>query len=111
MPAALPWTRTKALQVAAVVLLLHSDQSGAADLARGRVIATRWCSECHVTGPGQQRGSDNVPTFSEINKSEKFDAARLSAFLSAPQHSRMPDLSLTRAEIADLAAYIKSQGQ
>ncbi|MGN7735275.1 hypothetical protein [Ensifer sp. 22564] len=62
-----------------------------------------------MIAPGQQRGSDNVPTFSEIKKSEKFDIARLSAFLSAPQHSRMPDLSLTRAEIADLAAYIKSQ--
>lgn len=109
MPAASPWARTRTLQVAAVFLLLHSNQGGAADLARGRAIASRWCSECHVIAPGQQRGSDNVPTFSEIKKSEKFDIARLSAFLSAPQHSRMPDLSLTRAEIADLAAYIKSQ--
>lgn len=110
MPA-LPWERTRVLQVAAVLLLLHSGQSGAADLARGRAIANRWCSECHVTAPGQLRGSDNVPTFSEMKKSGKLDAARLSTFLSAPQHSRMPDLSLTRAEIADLTAYIMSQGQ
>ncbi|KSV88548.1 cytochrome c family protein [Sinorhizobium sp. GL28] len=93
----------------AVFLLLQGDQSVAADIARGRAIATRWCSECHVTAPGQRLGSDNVPTFSEINKSKHFDEARLSAFLSAPRHSRMPDLSLTRAEIADLVAYIKSQ--
>ncbi|WDZ81545.1 cytochrome c (plasmid) [Ensifer adhaerens] len=110
MPA-LPWERTRVLQVAAVFLLLHSGQSGSADLARGRAIANRWCSECHVTAPGQQRGSDNVPTFSEMKKSGKLDTARLSTFLSAPQHSRMPDLSLTRTEIADLTAYIMSQGQ
>lgn len=105
----LPRARTKLLQFAAVLLLLQSDQGAAADLVRGRAIASRWCSECHVIGPGQQRGSDNVPTFAEINKAKQFNEVRLKAFLSAPRHSQMPDLSLTRAEIADLIAYIKSQ--
>lgn len=104
-----PMTRSCGLKVAVALLLLQSEQTVAADVARGRAIAARWCNECHVVAPGQKRGSDSVPTFSEIKKTEQLDEARLSAFLSAPQHSRMPDLSLTRFEIADLIAYIKAQ--
>ncbi|MFK0278556.1 c-type cytochrome [Ensifer sp. NPDC090286] len=99
----------RTLKLAAVVTLLLWSPSIAADLARGRAIAARWCDECHVVAPRQVAGSDSVPPFSQIRKSERLDEARLRFFLSAPQHSRMPDLSLTRAEIADLVAYIKSQ--
>lgn len=104
-------TRSCGLKVAVVLFLLQGDQTAAADAARGRAIAARWCNQCHVVAPGQERGSDSVPTFSEIRKIKQLDEARLSAFLSAPQHSRMPDLSLTRFEIADLIAYIKAQRQ
>jgi len=38
-----------------------------------------------------------------------YSNARLSQFLASPPHSRMPNLSLTRSEIADLVAYIKAQ--
>jgi hypothetical protein len=31
----------------------------------------------------------------------------LATFLASPHHSRMPNLSLSRSEIADLVAYIK----
>ncbi len=92
-----------------VLFLMYGDQTAAADIARGRAIAARWCDECHVVAPGQERGSDSVPTFAEIAKTDRLDEARLSAFLAAPRHSRMPDLSLTRSEIADLIAYIKAQ--
>ncbi|MEY9199280.1 mono/diheme cytochrome c family protein [Sinorhizobium fredii] len=103
--------RTRSLQCAATValLLMGIGESAAADRLRGRGIAQRWCSECHVVAPGQVRGSDTVPTFAEIGESEQFDEASLSAFLAAPHHSRMPNLSLTRFEIADLVAYIKSK--
>jgi len=49
-----------------------------------------------------------VPPFSEVAKTENFDAAKLALFLLAP-HPRMPDMNLTRAEAADLAAFIAEQ--
>ncbi|NLS20381.1 cytochrome c [Rhizobium sp. P40RR-XXII] len=98
----------KGVIVVALVLIFF-DEGGAADLIQGRNIALRWCSQCHVVAPGQTTGSDSVPTFAQISESEHLDEPRLSAFLADPQHSRMPNLSLTRAEIADLTAYIKAQ--
>lgn len=89
--------------------LMVIGESSAADRFRGRAIAQRWCSECHVVAPGQLHGSDTVPTFAQIGQSKQFDEASLPAFLAAPHHSRMPNLSLTRAEIADLVAYMKSK--
>lgn len=95
--------------VAATFILMTIGESTAADPARGRSIAERWCSNCHVVAPGQLHGSDTVPTFAQIGASEKFDEASLSVFLAAPHHSRMPNLSLTRSEIADLVAYIEAK--
>lgn len=97
------------LNIVSVSILLQVSHVPAADFARGHSIAVRWCSECHVVAPGQGHGSDSVPTFAEIGETEHLSGAKLSAFLSAPQHSRMPNLSLTRSEIADLVAYIKAQ--
>ncbi|PTM95139.1 c-type cytochrome [Mycoplana dimorpha] len=94
---------------AVTLALMGVGESVAADAARGRDIAQRWCSECHVVAPGQSHGTDGVPTFAQIGRSERFDEGSLSAFLAAPPHSRMPNLSLTRSEIADLAAYIKAK--
>jgi mono/diheme cytochrome c family protein len=91
------------------LVLMNGNESAAADRSRGRSIALRWCSECHVVAPGQSRGSDTVPTFAQIGESNRFDEATLSSFLAAPHHSRMPNLSLTRSEIADLVAYIKAK--
>lgn len=95
--------------VAGALVLALFDESTAADPARGHSIAVHWCSECHIVAPGQGRGSDSVPTFAQIRASERLDEGKLSAFLAAPQHSRMPNLSLTRSEIADLVAYIRTQ--
>jgi mono/diheme cytochrome c family protein len=94
--------------VAVALFMMITGESTAADRLRGRAIAQR-CSECHVVTPGQVRGSDTVPTFAEIGGSERFDERSLSAFLATPHHSRMPKLSLTRTEIADLVAYIRAK--
>jgi mono/diheme cytochrome c family protein len=97
--------------VLATLLISSPDMSAAADRANGHRIATRWCAECHVVGSAQTQGSDGVPTFAQIGSSNRFDEASLGAFLMAPQHSRMPNLSLTRSEVADLLSYIKSHGR
>jgi mono/diheme cytochrome c family protein len=86
-----------------------AGESTAADRANGQRLAERWCSECHVVASGQQHGSDRVPTFAQIARSDRFDEGSLAAFLMTPHRSRMTNLSLTRSEIADLVAYIKSR--
>jgi len=48
-----------------------------------------------------------VPPFATIAKIPGFDAGKIALFLLDP-HPKMPDMSLSRAEAADLAAYIAS---
>jgi mono/diheme cytochrome c family protein len=95
----------------AMALFMGASGGAQADSARGRSIAERWCAECHVVAPGQRKASDAVPTFAQIGGSGRFDEATLSTFLANPHNSRMPNLSLTRSEIADLVAYIRRQAR
>ena len=80
----------------------------AADAANGERLADQWCAACHIVKSGQTRGSADVPPFSAI--AAKFpEIELLSNFLAAP-YPRMPSMTLSRAEIADLVAYIRTQG-
>ena len=80
----------------------------AADADNGSRLAHRWCEACHVIAPIQSRSSTDVaPPFPSIAARPDFDAAKVALFLLDP-HPKMPDMSLTRAEAADLAAYIAS---
>jgi hypothetical protein len=47
------------------------------------------------------------PPFAAIAAKPGFDAVKIAVFLLDP-HPKMPDISLTRSEAADLAAYIGS---
>ena len=92
------------------VILLGGASAIAADAQHGETLAMRWCRSCHVVSVGQTRASGQAAPFSEIAKARDFDAAKLALFLLAP-HPPMPDMNLTRAEAADLAAYIAGQGR
>jgi mono/diheme cytochrome c family protein len=87
-----------------------TNAASAADADQGGVLAKRWCAACHVVAADQKNGSTQAPPFSVIAKMPNFDAARLALFLLVP-HPRMPDMGLSRAEAADLAAYIATQGK
>jgi mono/diheme cytochrome c family protein len=80
----------------------------AADVHHGETIAKRWCAACHIVSREQSHGSAAAPPFSAIAKRSGFDDAKLALFLLAP-HPKMPDMTLSRVEAADLAAYIVSQ--
>ena len=82
----------------------------AADTANGQRLAERWCAACHVVAASQQHGSTQAPPFSEIAKKKNLSDASLALFLLRP-HPKMPDMSLSRAEAADLAADIKAQAK
>lgn len=77
----------------------------AADSVHGEQIARRWCASCHVVATNQQTATSEAPPFSTIARKPDFDSGRLAFFLLDP-HPKMPDMSLTRAEANDLAAYI-----
>jgi mono/diheme cytochrome c family protein len=82
--------------------------ASAADARKGETLAKRWCAACHVVAADQQRGNTQAQPFSAIASKPDFEEAKLAYFLLAP-HPVMPDMSLSRSEAADLAAYIKTQ--
>jgi mono/diheme cytochrome c family protein len=94
-----------ALLMAAAVV--DSAPSFAADVNHGRQVARRWCISCHLVVANQRQTTTEAPPFATIARKPDFDVNRLTAFLLEP-YPRMPNMSLTRAEAADLAAYIGS---
>jgi mono/diheme cytochrome c family protein len=96
-----------AIGAALACALLAPGAEAAGNAERGRQIAQRWCASCHVVSPEQAVGSPDVPSFATVAQDEDLAERLLTVFLSSP-HPRMPDMSLSRAEIADLVAYIRS---
>ena len=82
-----------------------SAPGSAADVAQGEKIAKRWCAACHVVAPDQKQASADVPTFADIARRKTNQ--ELADFLTDP-HPKMPDMHLSRSEIADLVAYMRS---
>ena len=77
----------------------------AADARNGEKLARQWCEPCHVVASDQRGVTGEAPPFAGIAARPGFDAAGIAAFLLDP-HPKMPDMSLTRNEAADLASYI-----
>jgi mono/diheme cytochrome c family protein len=103
--------RRCALIVSAIVFVAAASPfANAADPAQGEILAKRWCASCHVVAPDQTSGNTQVPPFSAIAKKPGLTAAGLALFLLNP-HPLMPDMSLSRSEAADLAAYIGTQNK
>jgi len=59
-----------------------------------------------LTG-NQRQATTEAPPFATIARKADFDVNRLATFLLNP-YPRMPNMSLTRSEAADIAAYIGS---
>lgn len=77
------------------------------DETRGRNFAVKTCARCHVVADGVGSGTDGAPPFASLPNDLKRTEPQLRAFLSRP-HEPMPDLTLSRQEIADLVTYIMS---
>src|SRR5690606_11933035 len=92
---------------AALIALLSGPAWSAGNAEQGRRLAERWCSSCHLVGPGQREASADVPTFAAIGRRNDLPESLLAAFLTTP-HPPMPDMTLSRQEIADVLAYIRS---
>jgi mono/diheme cytochrome c family protein len=94
---------------AAVLAAMLWPRAGiAGDASNGARLAERWCEACHVIAEVQAGAStDAAPPFATIAARPGFDAGAITTFLLDP-HAKMPNMSLTRTEAADLAAYIGS---
>jgi len=99
----------EAVIVIAMVFCLILPPSAAAfeSPANGRALAEQWCSSCHLVTPEQTRASADAPPFMSIAKRSDVELGRLASFLIDP-HPKMPNFSLSRQQISDLVAYIRS---
>ena len=100
------YTSARTAASAAVVFTFMAGHAWG-DAANGERLARQWCASCHVVSPDQMRASADVPAFSTIARTPGFDRDKLAFFLLDP-HPKMPDMSMTRSEAADLAKYIAS---
>ncbi|MDP2355646.1 MAG: c-type cytochrome [Beijerinckiaceae bacterium] len=95
--------RTATPSVLFVLSLVFAQSALSADAANGDKLAKRWCADCHVVWEGQPRAQADAPTFASISASRR--VPEISSFLRQ-SHPQMPDMNLSRGEIADLIAYM-----
>ncbi len=91
---------------AAAVLAFSAPALALDDPAAGKATAMKWCASCHLVEQGQATApAAGVPSFAAIAAKPDQTADRIAGAIVAP-HPPMPDLQLSRQQIADLAAYI-----
>jgi mono/diheme cytochrome c family protein len=90
--------------VLAAAILAAPPTLAAGDPETGKALATAWCSGCHAV---ETAGTDAAPPLSAIANRPGSSPDYLFGWLSDP-HPPMPQLSLTRQEIADLIAYLQT---
>lgn len=73
----------------------------------GRQTAERWCVSCHAVDVA---GSDAAPPFTEIARRPNRSDGYYYVWLTDP-HPPMPRLDLSRQDIANLIAYLRSLGE
>ena len=84
---------------------LAATPSFAADPDQGETLARRWCTGCHLVATDQKAATTDAPPFAAIARRPEFDPAKIEFFLRDP-HPKMPNMALSRAESADIAADI-----
>jgi len=76
------------------------------DAVNGGILALRLCASCHSLGPGASP-KPAAPNFASIKQQRSRNQIKTRLF--AP-HGQMPPPALSRRDIEDAAAYIKSVG-
>jgi cytochrome c len=83
--------------------LAEDKKDWVADASRGLRLSERLCASCHLVRPDQSSAVvSGVPSFRAI---AKLPNERVSSTLMR-SHSPMPNMQLTRNEIADIIAFI-----
>ena|ERR1700688_3259588 len=100
--------RPLAYYITLLLLAFTSEATFAADADHGSILAKRWCASCHIVSSSESVVIDHSPSFASIAQKGDFSAEKLAFFLLEP-HPIMPNISLSRKEAEDLAAYIAEQ--
>ena len=86
--------------------LLAASAACGADAGGGRRVAEARCVPCHVVAPNQRRDITQAPPFETIARKYASSPDTL-AFAMRDPHPRM-NVTLTRREMDDIAAYINT---
>ncbi|MFG1283946.1 c-type cytochrome [Xanthobacter autotrophicus] len=86
--------------------MVSAPPAQAADAAAGRALAERWCATCHVVGEAPQSATSDAPPFTGIAARDGDISPAWLAFRLLVPHPQMPQVSLSRAQAADLSAYL-----
>lgn len=75
----------------------------------GRVLAEKLCVACHIVGEEAAKATINadVPSFKAVANKPGQTALTIAGRIVLP-HPPMPQMHLSRSDIADLATYIES---
>ena len=93
--------------LAALLSLTAPPAFAAGDAANGLRLARQWCASCHGVEP-KATATDKAPPFAAIAR--RRDSTWVKAWLSDP-HPPMTGIELSRAQIDDVTAYMKSLAQ
>ena len=102
--------RFLAFSLSLLIFFGGGERIFAQDADNGRRLSERWCLSRHVTSHSQSTATDATPSFESIARMEEFGAKKLAFYLLIP-HPMMPNMSLSRDEAKDIAAYIVQQEQ
>jgi cytochrome c len=97
-----------AILLLAAGLAFGAPVPGKPNPVAGKALAEKLCTNCHLVGSAEQQSANaDVPSFPEIANQQAQTAGDIVAHIILPKHP-MPQIPLTRSEMADLAAYIMS---
>lgn len=105
--------RGAGLLVACALVLGFASFAGAEPVTnepsaeRGKVLAKRVCTNCHLVSDQQTKAVADVPTFIEIANKPEQTPGQIMARIAVPGHP-MPVIPITKRELEDVAAYIMS---
>lgn len=97
----------KSASMAVLLTLGMGGVANGADTATGKKLAEALCSNCHIVAPGQGQGTvtAGVPSFMAVAQKEAQTPEKIAGYIIIP-HPPMPEIQLTRHDIANIAAYI-----
>lgn len=85
-------------------LIAFSAMAG--DATQGEKLVKQWCVTCHTDNEAG-RGTDAAPSLDSLAKENEHSPEWVNAWLLDP-HPPMPNLGLTKKEIDDIQAYLRS---
>jgi mono/diheme cytochrome c family protein len=99
-------SRLSALVIAVAVVSQAQAATTRGDVNAGRDLVTRSCTTCHAQN-GTARAADGAPPLSYIVRDNKERPEWIRGWLMDP-HDPMPNIMLSRQQIADIIAYFNS---